>query len=100
MPNRRLRCSVQSSPSPESFRRTARAQQAIEPSGRRRVAWPTAGRGDCGGTIVPRWSGPIGTRGVYYATRSEEHTSELQSLMRISYAVFFLKKKKKKNNNT
>src|SRR3546814_8090526 len=27
--------------------------------------------------------------------RSEEHTSELQSLMRISYAVFFLKNKKK-----
>src|SRR3546814_16124982 len=33
--------------------------------------------------------------------RSEEHTSELQSLMRISYAVFCLKKKKKqKNRNT
>src|SRR3546814_708152 len=31
--------------------------------------------------------------------RSEEHTSELQSLMRISYAVFCLKKKKKKNQN-
>src|SRR3546814_2622936 len=30
--------------------------------------------------------------------RSEEHTSELQSLMRISYAVFCLKKKKKINN--
>src|SRR3546814_7900430 len=30
------------------------------------------------------------------AVRSEEHTSELQSLMRISYAVFCLKKKKKK----
>src|SRR3546814_487834 len=29
--------------------------------------------------------------------RSEEHTSELQSLMRISYAAFFLKKKKKKS---
>src|SRR3546814_10334356 len=29
------------------------------------------------------------------APRSEEHTSELQSLMRISYAVFCLKKKKK-----
>src|SRR3546814_8230406 len=29
------------------------------------------------------------------ACRSEEHTSELQSLMRISYAVFCLKKKKK-----
>src|SRR3546814_2891275 len=37
------------------------------------------------------------------AGRSEEHTSELQSLMRISYAVFCLKKKKKqksrKHNN-
>src|SRR3546814_8847401 len=31
--------------------------------------------------------------------RSEEHTSELQSLMRISYAVFCLKKKKTKFNN-
>src|SRR3546814_1695466 len=32
--------------------------------------------------------------------RSEEHTSELQSLMRISYAVFCLKKKKKKTPST
>src|SRR3546814_1019497 len=31
--------------------------------------------------------------------RSEEHTSELQSLMRISYAVFCLKKKKKNEQN-
>src|SRR3546814_9752597 len=31
--------------------------------------------------------------------RSEEHTSELQSLMRISYAVFFLKKKKTTNTH-
>src|SRR3546814_2593401 len=31
--------------------------------------------------------------------RSEEHTSELQSLMRISYAVFCLKKKKNNNKN-
>src|SRR3546814_8628814 len=31
--------------------------------------------------------------------RSEEHTSELQSLMRISYAVFCLKKKKTKKSN-
>src|SRR3546814_7885276 len=31
-----------------------------------------------------------------FRSRSEEHTSELQSLMRISYAVFCLKKKKKK----
>src|SRR3546814_4830232 len=32
--------------------------------------------------------------------RSEEHTSELQSLMRISYAVFCLKKKKKKTRHS
>src|SRR3546814_5228795 len=32
--------------------------------------------------------------------RSEEHTSELQSLMRISYAVFCLKKKKKNTNDS
>src|SRR3546814_4964228 len=34
------------------------------------------------------------------AARSEEHTSELQSLMRISYAVFCLKKKTKNNHST
>src|SRR3546814_4667260 len=34
--------------------------------------------------------------GLITIVRSEEHTSELQSLMRISYAVFCLKKKKKK----
>src|SRR3546814_6130300 len=33
----------------------------------------------------------------WIAKRSEEHTSEIQSLMRISYAVFCLKKKKKEN---
>src|SRR3546814_1584053 len=39
------------------------------------------------GTVAGLFFGPIG--------RSEEHTSELQSLMRISYAVFCLKKKQK-----
>src|SRR3546814_3942981 len=34
-----------------------------------------------------------------HAARSEEHTSELQSLMRISYAVFCLKKKNNEYNN-
>src|SRR3546814_1871816 len=34
------------------------------------------------------------------ASRSEEHTSELQSLMRISYAVFCLKKKKKQSQRS
>src|SRR3546814_2518392 len=38
--------------------------------------------------------------GSRLAGRSEEHTSELQSLMRISYAVFCLKKKKKSLNRT
>src|SRR3546814_2181999 len=41
-----------------------------------------------------------GVRGVGKTTRSEEHTSELQSLMRISYAVFCLKKKNKHKQNT
>src|SRR3546814_6739633 len=35
---------------------------------------------------------------IRVSRRSEEHTSELQSLMRISYAVFCLKKKKKKKH--
>src|SRR3546814_941895 len=38
--------------------------------------------------------------GHFVEARSEEHTSELQSLMRISYAVFCLKKKKKKKDQT
>src|SRR3546814_6068202 len=39
---------------------------------------------------------PLGdARGHLHNLRSEEHTSELQSLMRISYAVFCLKKKRK-----
>src|SRR3546814_9578661 len=38
-------------------------------------------------------------RAYISVTRSEEHTSELQSLMRISYAVFCLKKNNKASNN-
>src|SRR3546814_4504840 len=38
-------------------------------------------------------------RSSWNARRSEEHTSELQSLMRISYAVFCLKKKKEKSQD-
>src|SRR3546814_2366975 len=44
-------------------------------------------------------SGPTDDKSELYM-RSEEHTSELQSLMRISYAVFCLKKKTKKKTNT
>src|SRR3546814_3671110 len=41
----------------------------------------------------------VGGHAQRHALRSEEHTSELQSLMRISYAVFCLKKKKRITNN-
>src|SRR3546814_7125718 len=59
-----------------------------------------------GGGSIPTSTSACCRRGK--ARRSEEHTSELQSLMRISYAVFCLKKKKNKhktkpktnNNNT
>src|SRR3546814_8655692 len=49
------------------------------------------------GSFDPRRRAPICSHrefeGVHACNRSEEHTSELQSLMRISYAVFCLKKK-------
>src|SRR3546814_7047359 len=56
------------------------------------------------GTVVPSLAGPKRPQDKVILTevddvfnaRSEEHTSELQSLMRISYAVFCLKKKTKK----
>src|SRR3546814_7987735 len=51
-----------------------------------------SGRIDCGRAGARRnWRDCV---------RSEEHTSELQSLMRISYAVFCLKKKKKRASNS
>src|SRR3546814_10039592 len=43
---------------------------------------------------------PVGGAGQRDIDRSEEHTSELQSLMRISYAVFCLKKQKKERDST
>src|SRR3546814_3372978 len=51
------------------------------------VAGILTGQVEAGDVVVIRYEGPRGGR-------SEEHTSELQSLMRISYAVFCLKKKK------
>src|SRR3546814_2387797 len=53
------------------------------------------------GTIFKGGSGAgINLSKIRSSKRSEEHTSELQSLMRISYAVFCLKKKKKKITET
>src|SRR3546814_2870269 len=46
--------------------------------------------------VTRAFAGAGGKLGV---NRSEEHTSELQSLMRTSYAVFCLKKKKKRTTN-
>src|SRR3546814_10683288 len=46
------------------------------------------------GRIVGRARGQCAPAKTSQIARSEEHTSELQSLMRISYAVFCLKKKK------
>src|SRR3546814_1772858 len=59
--------------------------------------------------VVPHATAEVGTRSSLpvliapgeicaFSGRSEEHTSELQSLLRISYAVLCLKKKKMKNN--
>src|SRR3546814_1592857 len=59
------------------------------------VRWPWLAR-----YASPSYCGPFSPKadnGVGTGERSEEHTSELQSLMRISYAVFCLKKK---NSNT
>src|SRR3546814_3046578 len=66
----------------------------------RRIDWCWSQNG--GETIMQGWKPECGF--LHYGwegyseaivLRSEEHTSELQSLMRISYAVFCLKKKKK-----
>src|SRR3546814_2339679 len=76
-------------------------------------AWPAGSRGECppvsacGGSLLlyfaPRAHRPRRARiaGLLESgTRSEEHTSELQSLMRISYAVFCLTKKTKTKQTT
>src|SRR3546814_2680256 len=73
------------------------------------TAAPHVGRGQSWGPATRGATGPSGAKPPAEASgafsgreapcdtvpRSEEHTSELQSLMRISYAVFCLKKKKK-----
>src|SRR3546814_9991680 len=56
--------------------------------------------GDAVHVVAQRQAVPVhgGVGGEPVAHRSEEHTSELQSIMRISYAVFCLKKKKIKDH--
>src|SRR3546814_10831541 len=71
--------------------RTVHAQGRVIPSSRLQVVSNLEG-GIIREILVK--SGDMVTKGQ---PRSEEHTSELQSLMRISYAVFCLKKKKLQN---
>src|SRR3546814_17090918 len=59
---------------------------------------PTSRRASCTGCGPCRSTRPRCWSVVASRARSEEHTSELQSLMRISSAVFCLKKKTKTNN--
>src|SRR3546814_1570189 len=80
---------------------------AFEASRRRQMATPVSSS-PCRAALTNRvgpsrlpWMTETGSAiGVRLAKRSEEHTSELQSLMRSSYAVFCLKKKKIKNKST
>src|SRR3546814_8356184 len=79
----------------------APANRRREPSGRPRSVQaarkPSACRAVAGNGAGCRRDGALSwrRRGRNDAERSEEHTSELQSLMRNSYAVFCLKKKNK-----
>src|SRR3546814_15116191 len=60
--------------------------------------YTTLFRSSYGGRYIPETLIGANAARLGRAVRSEEHTSELQSLMRISYAVFCLKKKKCKNS--
>src|SRR3546814_3855521 len=63
------------------------------------ITWPpprlSAARWRACSTMIQRIA--LAEAAKKWLRRSEEHTSELQSLMRISYAVFCLKQKQKKN---
>src|SRR3546814_3879371 len=78
-PDSRVRRTESDSASASSMalKRSPRARVSLGPDGCTRCGCPAASR----------------------SARSEEHTSELQSLMRISYAVFCLKKKKNRDKN-
>src|SRR3546814_6659107 len=80
------------------------ARRGADRLGRRHMMHNGAGEGRVDPIAVssarPHRAGRQQQRAVMQAKRSEEHTSELQSLMRISYAVFCLKKTHKTTQNT
>src|SRR3546814_968618 len=93
-----------SRPLTRAFPKRQSATRAMAPSGMGRRAstawrsWPEMrSPGNCGAACPAIPTTP--TVAIWKPKRSEEHTSELQSLMRISYAVFCLKKKKNTKNN-
>src|SRR3546814_1857928 len=76
-----------------SFHKPERDAQTRDPRGNLLVnAMPPPPRGSAPARTWP-------SKAVATCARSEEHTSELQSLMRISYAVFCLKKKNTTKSN-
>src|SRR3546814_5460865 len=82
-----------------AFRCLPRAIDADHEEGQAPRAHPAQRRQPMRHLLEPRAEPPL-EQGDIITTRlarSEEHTSELQSLMRISYAVFCLKKKKKQS---
>src|SRR3546814_5002846 len=88
------------------FRSRRERGDADDADGKQRQGDPEAARQDDDQGEPENGSKPSGVhgsgsrRGGGLALRSEEHTSELQSLMRISYAVFCLKKKKRHDDPT
>src|SRR3546814_9695648 len=64
------------------------------------VTWSEQGGGAVWTIAADGAAPPVKISDIPAFYRSEEHTSELQSLMRISYAVFCLKKKTTKINHT
>src|SRR3546814_8931902 len=76
-----------------------RSQRLCARRGGRRAGDRGAGGAAAPAASAPRWR-MQSMRRWRRPARSEEHTSELQSLMRISYAVFCLKKKKKTKNQS
>src|SRR3546814_10742793 len=75
-------------------RAAIRAAASVSPSYSSALSVSALRRDTSHGLFAPWLSGPYTSTDM----RSEEHTSELQSLMRISYAVFCLKKKTKDEN--